>query len=197
MNFSYQKCLEGQRWRKDWRRTVQWHDQVEIYLMEGHQGLTLLLMLQYAYRQDPGTSLPWESLRAADWDRSRNLHPTIKLKLCTTMVELGVAKGESNTIGRPAVTTNRDPMELPETEPSTRSIHRPAHCSWHKYSRHFPGLASVREDVPNPWELCGPREEWGLMVWGSTIMNSSGRGNGIRNCGREDQKWGNDKNVNK
>ena len=43
------------------------------------------------------------------------------------MVELGEGlkklKGKTNPVGRPSVSTNPDPRELPETEPPARSMH--------------------------------------------------------------------------
>ena len=60
------------------------------------------------------------------------------------------AEEEVSPIGRPAVSTNPDPRELPETEPPTRSIHRPVLGPWHKYSRGLPGQALVGEDALNP-----------------------------------------------
>jgi hypothetical protein len=58
------------------------------------------------------------------------------------MIELGEGLKklrESNPLGKPAVSTNPDPRELPETEKSTRSI--PGHLPgfWHKYRRGLPG----------------------------------------------------------
>jgi hypothetical protein len=54
----------------------------------------------------------------------QKLTPPIGQKLGTPIVELGGGlkklKGEGNPIGRPAVSTNLDPWELPDTEPPTR-----------------------------------------------------------------------------
>jgi hypothetical protein len=58
-------------------------------LWQGNQGLTLLVMLWVAYRQDASMTVHWEFLPAADWDRHRYFHPTIGLKLETPKVELG------------------------------------------------------------------------------------------------------------
>ena len=46
-------------------------------------------------------------------------------------------------------------MELSETEPPTRQ-HKLVWDHRHIYSRGLLGLASVREDAPNPWETWGP-----------------------------------------
>jgi hypothetical protein len=56
---------------------------------EGLQGLTLLLMLWCAYRQEPGMAILWEALPEVDWDRNRYLYPTIGLKSGAIVVELG------------------------------------------------------------------------------------------------------------
>jgi hypothetical protein len=58
--------------------------------------------------------------------------------------------------GRAMVCTNPDPMELPETEPPTRSIHRFIWGSWHICSRGLSGLALVGEDALNPGETLRP-----------------------------------------
>lgn len=80
------------------------------------------------------------------------------------MVESGRiegAEGEDELIGRPGVSTNPDPREIPETEPLTRQ---------HIHSRGLPGLASV--DVPNleKPETPGSGEAWpglgGGTSWG-------------------------------
>jgi hypothetical protein len=60
------------------------------------------------------------------------------------------AEGDINPKGRPAVSTNSDPRELPETEQPTRSIQGSVKGHWHKYSRSLPGQALVGEDVFNP-----------------------------------------------
>lgn len=41
------------------------------------------------------------------------------------------AEGENNPIGRPAVSSNPEPRELPETEAPTRSIHWSVPGPWH------------------------------------------------------------------
>jgi hypothetical protein len=60
------------------------------------------------------------------------------------------------------------------------------------YSRGLAGLASVREDIPNPQEICGSRGvgghgRVGVRVWGH-VLGDMGWRNGMRNCGREDPK---------
>ena len=49
------------------------------------------------------------------------------------------AEGESNPIGRPAVSTYPDSKNLSENEPPTRNIHRVVIGPWHKYYRGLPG----------------------------------------------------------
>jgi hypothetical protein len=68
-NCSCLKELQGQKWRRDWRSAIQWPAQLETHLMEGHQDLTQLLMLWYAYRQEPSMALLWKALCGANWDR--------------------------------------------------------------------------------------------------------------------------------
>jgi hypothetical protein len=55
------------------------------------------------------------------------------------------AEGQSNPIGRPAVSTYPLPREFLETETPTRSIHGPVQCPWHKHKRDLPGQALVGE----------------------------------------------------
>jgi hypothetical protein len=52
------------------------------------QGLTLLLMLWSAYRQEPNMAVLQETQHAADRDRCRYLHTTIRLKSRIPVVEL-------------------------------------------------------------------------------------------------------------
>jgi hypothetical protein len=54
-------------------------------------------------------------------------------------------EGESKPTGKPAVSTNPDPREPPESEPPTRQ-----HTRAYIYSRKQPGLVSVGENMPNP-----------------------------------------------
>jgi hypothetical protein len=68
---------------------------------------------------------------------------------------------------------------------------------WHTYSRGLPGLASVREDAPNPWETKyleapGSGEAWqGGVRWGKRrdgdIFLGEGRGTGWGTVGG--QTW--------
>jgi hypothetical protein len=45
-------------------------------------------------------------------------HPYVRIR-----GKMEEAEGESDSMGRPAVSTHPDPRELLETEPPTRSIH--------------------------------------------------------------------------
>jgi len=166
--------------------------------MGRHQGLT---PLQCAYRQEPGIAVLWESLRAADWDRSRYLHPN-------HWTEVGDPYGwirgrveeterESDLIGRPAVSTNPDPRELWDTEPPTRSIEGLVWSPWHICSRGLLHLTSVGEDVLNPWETWGPRERGDLVGGQSILSEAREMRNGMRNCRNEDQRGGHSWNVSK
>ena len=62
---------------------------------------------------------------------------------------------DDNLVGKPTVSTNLDPLELPETKPPTKkhTLHRLVHGPWHICSRGLPCLASVGEVVPNPVEV--------------------------------------------
>ena len=72
---------------------------------------------------------------------------------------------ESNPVGRLAVLTYPDPMELPDTEPPTRSKHRTTGCGpWHIYNRGLLGVASVGEVVLERVEVPGKGKGW--CVWG-------------------------------
>jgi hypothetical protein len=57
-------------------KEVQWLAQIGIHLKGRLQGLTLLLMLWCAYRQEPSMAVLWEAQQAAGWDRGRYSHPT-------------------------------------------------------------------------------------------------------------------------
>jgi hypothetical protein len=70
---------------------------------------------------------------------------------CWVRERIEEAEGESYPTGRPTVSTNLDPRELPETEAPTRSIQWLVWIPWHKCSRGLLGQASVG-DVLNPWE---------------------------------------------
>jgi hypothetical protein len=92
------------------------------------------------------------------------------------------AEGEDDHIERPAVSTNPDPRELPETEPPTiqhkTSLRSPD--PWDIYSRRLPGLASVGEDLS--WETWGPREE--------ELPGGGGHPLGDKREGKWDEKLG-------
>lgn len=68
------------------------------------------------------------------------------------------AEGEGNPIGRPAVSTNPDPWELPETKEPTRQH------TW----------AGLRLPLSPP-----PKKE-------RTLLETRGKRNGMRNCGTGD-----------
>jgi len=90
---------------------------------------------------------------------------------------------ESHPTGRPAVSTNPDPMELPETEPPTRSIQ-----GWSE----APG--TYRAEVCLVWPQCGKmcltikrpedpgRERASKGGW-STLLEERRKRNWMRNCG--------------
>jgi hypothetical protein len=118
-----------------------------------------------------------EAQQAADWDRSRYLYPTIGLKSGTPVVELG--KGWKEL--RRRVTLYKDQqsqltwtLEISQTlRHQPGSIHYLVRGPSHIYSRGLPGLASVREDVPNSRETWDPREWRGLARGGVRDMGTS------------------------
>ena len=55
-------------------------------------------------------------------------------------------EGEADPIGKPAVSTNPDPRDLPETELPTWNIPVSIQSPWYTLSSGLPGLASVEED---------------------------------------------------
>jgi hypothetical protein len=69
------------------------------------------------------------------------------------------AERGSDPIGRPAVPTNPDPREFPETEPPTRSIHRLPRGPWHT-------------------EVCLVRPQWEKMDFILKSLEAPGKGGG-------------------
>jgi hypothetical protein len=136
-----------------------------------HQGLTILLMLWCACRQEPSLAVLWDVLPAPDQGRHGYLYPIIGLKSDNPMVELEKwlkkLKGWSggDPIGRPAISTNLDPRLLQETESPTweHTGAGPRHLQ-HIYSRGLPGLVLVSEDVSNSPGTWSPREGGSLVV---------------------------------
>lgn len=59
------------------------------------------------------------------------------------------SEGDGNPVGRPTVSTNVDPWQLPEFQPP-KSIHGLDCGPWHVCSRGLLCLTSVGEDAPNP-----------------------------------------------
>ena len=55
----------------------------------GHQGLTLLLMLLCAYKQEPSMTVLPEAQQAAERVKCRYINPTNGQKVGTPVVELG------------------------------------------------------------------------------------------------------------
>ena len=66
------------------------------------------------------------------------------------------AEGDGNSIGRPTISTNTDPWELPETKPPTKEHTQGGLMAWHICSRRLPCQGSVAEDVSNPVETWCP-----------------------------------------
>ena len=66
---------------------------------------------------------------------------------------------EGGLVGGPAVSINLNPRDFSDTGPPSRQ-HTPADMRplVHIYGPEPQGLVSVREDVPNPQEIGGPRK---------------------------------------
>lgn len=67
-------------------------------------------------------------------------------------------------------------------------VHKFKFLFFFNYRKNKVGLASMREDTPNPWETWGPRELGGLAGWGVRGERTSSQGrrrrNVMRNCWR-------------
>jgi hypothetical protein len=70
-------------------KEIQCLAQIGIQLKGRFQGLTLLLMLWCAYKQEPIITVLQETQKSAVRVRCRYLHPSNRQKLGTPMVELG------------------------------------------------------------------------------------------------------------
>ena len=92
-----------------------------------------------------------QTLTVKHWTEVRDLYGRVK-----GMIE--GAEKDGNPIGRTTVSTNLDPWELPDTEPPTKEhiwiglSHSVQTYVQHICSRGLPCLASVGENVPNPFE---------------------------------------------
>jgi hypothetical protein len=106
------------------------------------------------------------------------------------------AEGDGDPKGKPAVSMNSDPFELPETEPPTRQntwtgSKPPAHIQQRTAWSGFSG-----KDAPNPQETWGPREGWGLVVGGHSLGDGGG-GMGWGTVGRGTRRGVNGWIINK
>jgi len=148
-----------------WGRTKDWHYYAMMYLQTGAwHGCALRGPASSSLRQI-------QILAANHWTEFGNPHGWIRGRIKE-------AERESNPLGRPAVSTNPDPRELPETEPRTQNMHGPIQGPWHKYSNGLHSLASVGEDV-----LMRALKPKGGLVGGRAP--SLRQRDGMRNCGRE------------
>ena len=101
------------------------------------------------------------------------------------------AEGDGNPIGRPTVSTNLDPWELPETEPPTKEHTQAGLRPWGICSRRLPSLASEGEDTQMGVSRDLMPEE------GGNPLRGKGEGRKGKYFGRGDQEGGNIWNVNK
>jgi hypothetical protein len=130
----------------------------------------------------------WETQQVADWDRGRYLHATNGLKSGTSIVELEkVWKVWKRLRRRVTPWEDQKPRWTWTSEVYQTLSHQPGGIYWlvwfpqHTYSGGLPGLASVREEEPSPWETWGPRE-WGDLVGCGVV--------GSQRVGRPSGVWG-------
>jgi hypothetical protein len=151
------------------------------------QGLTLLRMVWLewcAYRcplRGPTSSLLKQTniLTTNHWTKVEDPYGWIRVKI-------EGAEGESNSIGKPSVSTNLDPGRSQTVSHKPDSIEEMAQGPQHTYSRGLPGPTSVWEDTPILGETWGPRE--GRSLKGEHPLGDRGRRSGMRNCGVGDQE---------
>lgn len=115
-----------------------------------YQSLTMLMILCYAYKEEPSTTVFWEALPAADWHRCRYLELNIGWRLGTPTEELG----EKLKALKEMATTQEDQQGQLSWTPgsSHRLSHQPKSMHGLDGGHRLPCSASVREDVPNPIE---------------------------------------------
>jgi hypothetical protein len=67
----------------------QWLDQLETHPMGKNQSLTVLMILSWAYKQEPSITVLWEERphQAADWNRCTDPQPNIGLSLYILIFE--------------------------------------------------------------------------------------------------------------
>lgn len=85
------------------------------------------------------------------------------------------AAEEGDLVGRWAILTNLNPPLLSDTKPQPGSLHQLIWGLGHIYSRELPGLVSVKEKAPKPWETWGTREWGGVVV---CVLEGGGGGVG-------------------
>jgi hypothetical protein len=129
-------------------KSIQLSAQLGIHLIGRQQTLTLLLMLFYAWRQEPSMTILWEDLSAADTDAVNHCNE-IGDSYGRVRGRIGWAEGNGSTIRRPTVSTNLGFLGLAESRPPTNK--HTCVGMWPRYicSRELPFLVSVGEDVPN------------------------------------------------
>jgi hypothetical protein len=122
-------CLYKKFWGKNRAETegqdIQWVDKIEIQPMGLHQILILLVKRCCPCRKGPNMADFWEALPALDWGRCRFCHHWNEVRDLYGRVggRIERTEGEGNSKGRPTVSTNLDPFELPEIKPRPKSIH--------------------------------------------------------------------------
>ena len=127
--------------------------------------------------RDPTSTWLWKRkiFTPNQWNKVRDPCGWVRKRLEETEEEV-------DFIRKPTVSTNPDPWNLSDTEPPTRQQTGAGLRSGHIYSRRLIGLASVREEGPNPQEPWGPRDWKGLE---GVCMWVGGYPLGYR----EEEKW--------
>jgi hypothetical protein len=143
-----------------------------MYPRGRRQCLTPLMMLCCACRQEPSIAVLWEA-QPSSWLRQMQIltypggDPYGRVS-----GRFGGPQGDGNPTGRPAVSTNLNPWQLPETKLTPKSIHGLVQGPRHLCSRGLPCLASVGQDAPNS------AEAWSTRVGECRLGDCSLRGEG-------------------
>jgi hypothetical protein len=175
--------------------------QLGIHFKERLQDVTLLLMLWCAYRQEPSMADLCEAQQVADWNRCRYLTPSQLSEVGDPCGWIRERLEAAEEMGDPHREDQQFQLtQTPEISQTlshqSGSIHElvwapqgPPTPLTLIYIRGLPGLTSVGEDIPNPWETWSPRE-WGGLVglglgWGGNALLETGvRKNELRNWRR-------------
>jgi hypothetical protein len=102
----------------------QWLPQLEVHPMGECQPLTLLIILCYAFRQEPSIAVSWEASFNSSWKQMQRLTAKYQVKFRESCWRVGDriewVREVKNATRRPTESTNLCPWELTVTEPPTR-----------------------------------------------------------------------------